>query len=137
MRYAIDAATLVALAQDPRALAGHRLVAPNSLRTRALELVLSQVRAGTLDEQDVRALHERITETPVRLLGDRVSRGRAWRLARDAGWPDLQDAELLAVASLQADALVTADAELIAKAAGLVPVVDYDALFAPDPAQPE
>lgn len=134
MRYAIDAATLVALAQDPRTMADHRLVAPNSLRTRALELVLSQVRAGTLAEQDVRGLHDRITEIPVRLLGDRVSRGRAWRLAREADWPDLQDAELLAVAVLQADALVTADPELISKADGLVPVANFDALFVPDPA---
>jgi predicted nucleic acid-binding protein len=133
MRYAIDAATLVALAQDQRPMADHRLVAPNSLRTRALELVLSQVRAGTLAEQDVRAMHDRITEIPVRLLGDRVSRGRAWRLAREADWPDLQDAELLAVAILQADALVTADPELISKAAGLVPVATFDALFVPDP----
>ncbi|MCE1174814.1 MAG: hypothetical protein LWW77_09450 [Propionibacteriales bacterium] len=134
MRYAIDAATLVALAQDDRPLANHRLVGPNSLRTRALEIVLSQVRAGALDEQDVRGLHDRITEIPVRLLGDRVSRGRAWRLARDADWPDLQDAELLAVASLQADALVTADPDLIAKAMGVVRVAAYDVLFVPDPA---
>ncbi len=134
MRYAIDAPTLLAIAQDGRALAGHRLVAPNSLRTRAQELVLIRVRAGTLDEQDARALHDRITEIPVRLLGDRVSRGRAWRLARDADWPDLQHAELLAVACLQADAVVTTDPDLISKAAGLVPVADYDDLFVPGPA---
>jgi hypothetical protein len=132
MRYAIDAATLLALAREPREVADHRLVGPNSLRTRALELVLAEVRAGTLAEQDVRPLQDRITEIPIRLLGDRVSRGLAWRLAREADWPDLQHAELLAVARLQADALVSTDPELIAKAHGRVPVADYEALFVSD-----
>ena len=132
MRYAIDAATLLALARDRRPVANHQLVGPNSLRTRALELALGEVRDGALAEQDARSLQDRITEIPLRLLGDRVSRGLAWRLARDADWPDLRDAEILAVARLQADALVTTDPALIAKAAGVVTVADYEALFVAD-----
>jgi predicted nucleic acid-binding protein len=43
----------------------------------------------------------------MRLLGDRVSRRTAWKIAREHGWETTYDAEYLAVAKLQADALVT------------------------------
>ena len=41
----------------------------------------------------------------------------------------LRDAEYLAVTSLQADALVTIDPDLAAKAEGVVPVAAVDALL--------
>jgi predicted nucleic acid-binding protein len=74
-------------------------------------------------------LHERITELRMRLLGDRVSRRTAWRIAVDRGWSTIQDAEYLAVAQLQADALVTVDSELAVKAAGVVPLAELRDLF--------
>jgi predicted nucleic acid-binding protein len=46
----------------------------------------------------------------------------AWRIARQHDWATLRDAEYLAIARLQADALVTVDADLAAKAADVVPV---------------
>ena len=58
----------------------------------------------------------------MRLLGDRVSRRAAWRIAMDHDWSTVLDAEYLAVAKLQADALVTLDPELARKAAGVVPL---------------
>ena len=129
MRYAIDAPTFLWVARHDGQLAGHQLVAPNSLRTRALELLLHEVREGRLDDQQALQIHERLTELKVRLLGDRVSRRVAWDLAREHGWPDLHDAEYIAVARLQADALVTVDAGLAEKAAGLVPVAELGDLY--------
>jgi hypothetical protein len=48
----------------------------------------------------------------MRLLGDRVSRRTAWRIAREHGWETTFDAEYLAVTKLQADGLVTIDFRL-------------------------
>jgi hypothetical protein len=55
----------------------HQLVAPNSIRSEALEILLSDVRAGLRPESDALGLHERMTEVKMRLLGDRVSRRTA------------------------------------------------------------
>lgn len=129
-RFAIDATTFLYVARQERRLApSHQLVAPNSLRTRALELLLTEVRLGRLDEHEALLIHERLTELKVRLLGDRVSRRMAWTLARQHGWDGLGDAEYLAVARLQADALVTIDEALASKAAGLVPLASLDDLY--------
>lgn len=73
--------------------------------------------------------HDRVTEMKVRLLNDRVSRGTAFRIARERGWDSLRDAEHLAITRLQADALVTVDAELAAKAEGTVTVAPLSALL--------
>jgi predicted nucleic acid-binding protein len=107
----------------------HQLVAPNSLRSRSLELLLKEVRAGELDDREALEIHERLTELKVRLLGDRVSRRTAWGLARQFDWKNLADAECLAVTKLQADALVTIDAELASKAADVVPLAPLDHIF--------
>jgi predicted nucleic acid-binding protein len=71
-----------------------------------------------------------MTQVKIRLLGDRVSRSVAWKIARQHGWNDLRDAEYLAVAKLQADALITVDEGLAARAQDIVPVADVSALFA-------
>ena len=65
----------------------------------------------------------------IRLLGDRVSRGLAWKLAEQLDWDDTSDAEFVSVAKLQADAFVTLDPELAARAADEVTVAPYEALF--------
>ena len=131
-RYVIDGPTLVQLVESGHTVdPSHQLVAPNALRSEALELLLDRVRAGELSEKDALALHEGITRTKVRLLGDRVSRATAWRIARQRDWPTLRDAEVLAVTKLQADALVTVDPALAAKADGVVPLASYDVLLVP------
>jgi predicted nucleic acid-binding protein len=130
-RFAIDPVTFVLVARSEQEIAGsHHLVAPNSLRTRALELLLAEVRGGQLDDRAALQIHERLTGVKVRLLGDRVSRRVAWDLARENGWDDLGDSEYIAVARLQADALVTTDRSLAAKAEGLVPIASVEELFA-------
>lgn len=129
-RFAIDPETFVLVARSTREIAdSHQLVAPNSLRTRALELLLPEVRAGQLDDRTALQVHERLTEIKVRLLGDRVSRRVAWELANENGWDDLGDSEYIAVARLQADALVTINPSLAAKADGLVPLASVEDLF--------
>jgi predicted nucleic acid-binding protein len=128
-RYVIDAVTLLhVLDTDVRIDPGHQLVAPSSLRSEALQLLLRQVRSGEREEQAALAVHERITETKVRLLGDRMSRGTAWKIARQQGWDGLREAEYLAVTKLQADALVTVDPELRARAEGIVPIAPVESL---------
>jgi predicted nucleic acid-binding protein len=132
-RFGIDASTFLVLVRDGRAVdPAHQLVAPGSLRTDALELLLTEVREGRLEEREALELHQRLTEVKVRLLGDRVSRRTAWDLARRHGWADLRDAEILAVTRLQADALVTVDPELAAKADGIVGLAAVDDLWGPD-----
>jgi len=131
-RYVIDAPTLLHLVDarlrvDP----GHQLVAPNSIRSEALELLLRDVRAGRRTEAAALAAHERITEIKMRLLGDRVSRRTAWQVARQHDWDRLRDAEYIAITRLQADALVTVDPSLAATAQGAVAVAAIDNLLTP------
>ncbi len=130
-RFVIDAATLLYAVEAGRALeTAHQLVAPGSIRSQALDLLLTRVRDGELAESEALALHERITEVKIRTLSDRVSRRTAWNLARKRGWDTLRDAEHLALVKLQADALVTVDEHLATLAEGLVPLGRVEDLFA-------
>src|SRR5215204_4775714 len=122
-RFVIDAPTLLHLvANNVHISPSHQLVAPNLIRSQALSLLLEAVRDGGLTEDLVLQHHERLTELKMRLMGDRVSRRTAWKIARDQGWRTTYDAEYLAVTKLQADAMVTVDRALAAKAEGLVPL---------------
>lgn len=131
-RYVIDATTLLYLVDvDCRIDPDHQLVAPNCIRSHALELLLGEVNAGKRSDRAAMAAHERMTEIKMRLLGDRVSRRTAWRIARQNGWDSLADAEYIAVAKLQADALVTFDARLTSRAQDIVTVASVDDLLIP------
>ena len=131
-RYVIDAATLVRIvAEEVTVSSSHQLVAPNAIRSQALELLLRAVRRGEITEAEALARHTRLTELKMRLLGDRVSRRTAWDIAQDQGWDTIADAEYLAVCRLQADALVTIDPEMQRAARGIVPTAPFDALVAP------
>jgi predicted nucleic acid-binding protein len=128
----IDAPTLLHLVEAGLHVhPGHQLVAPNSIRSEALELLLRDVRAGKRTEAAALEAHERMTGIKMRLLGDRVSRRTAWQVAREHGWNTLRDAEYLAVTRLQADALVTVDPSLAAAARGVVTVAAIDELLTP------
>lgn len=112
-RLAIDAPVALRLARENRTVAaGHQLVGPGCLRSDALALLYEQVRAGELPEAEAMSLLDRLTTTKMRLLADRVSRRVAWKVAGELGLPDTRRAEYVAVAVLQADVLVTGDAEL-------------------------
>jgi predicted nucleic acid-binding protein len=128
-RFAIDPPTLLRLAiSEDEVTSAHRLVAPSAVRSHALNQLLEQVRNGVLSEEEALALHERITRMKIRVLGDRASRRTAWQIARQSGG-SIFDAEYVAIARLQADALVATDHRLSAMAADFVPLAAYEALF--------
>ena len=122
-RFVIDAATLLHVVADRVPVAPvHQLVAPQILRSQALDLLYGAVRRGELTEEAALDRHEAMTGVKVRLLGDRVSRRVAWRIAREHGLDSTVDAEYLAVTRLQADLFVTIDPAARARAEGVVPV---------------
>jgi predicted nucleic acid-binding protein len=128
-RYVIDAPTLLHLVADGVQVSPkHQIVAPNLIRSQALSLLLEAVRNGELTEDQALLRHERFTELKMRLLGDRVSRRTAWKIAREQGWDTTYDAEYLAVAKLQADALITIDPAMASRAKNLVPLAQLEAL---------
>ncbi len=129
-RFTVDPPTLLLLAERPHELdPAHRLVAPNAIRSQALDLLLAGVRRGDLSEKGALALHDAMTGIKMRLLGDRVSRRVAWQIAREHDWETIAEAEYLAVAKLQADALVTVNRDLAARASGIVPLEPVSVLF--------
>lgn len=129
-RFAIDASTALRIVLEDRlAPAKHDLVGPVVLRSHVLSSLYRQARAGQLDEKAARAALDRLATMKIRLLGDRVSRATAFRIAGSVDWEDTELAEYLAVATLQADVLVTDDSELRRAASGLIPVDGYDALW--------
>jgi hypothetical protein len=127
-RYVVDAATLPHLIETGAHIdSRHEFVAPNLIRSEVLALLLQAVRSGRLSD-DVASRHvDKIAEIKMRLLGDRVSRRTAWRLAREQGWDTTSPAEYLAVTRLQADAFDTVDsavAEVAAALVGVAPVAE-------------
>lgn len=120
MRVAIDAATALRIVREGVDVGEHQLVGAGALRSQAMQLLYAAVRAGELTEADGRAQLELLAGLKMRLLADRVSRATAWRLAARLDWDEIAPAEVLAVASLQADVLVTDDPELAAAAEGVV-----------------
>jgi predicted nucleic acid-binding protein len=130
-RFGIDAPAAVRLARERLVVpAKHQLVAPNLLRSQALAMIYGEYRRGDIDRDESRVLLDGITTMKVRLLGDRVSRGRAFTIAEQLGLDDTARAEYIAVAQLQADALVSLDPELARLGAGLVRIATFDELFA-------
>jgi len=129
-RWAIDAVTALRLVREDPGLGGRRpLVGPSVLRSHALSILYGDVRRGVLDEATARAHLDGVATLKVRLLGDRVSRAVAWRVARELDAPDTAVAEYVAVAMLQADVLVAGDAGVVAAAEGRVPLVAYEDLL--------
>ena len=96
-RYVIDAPTLMyLLATGVQVAPEHQLVVPHLLRSKALSLLYEAVRRGELTREEAQERHELLTAMKTRLLGDRVSRAVAWRIAEERGWDTTYDAEYLA-----------------------------------------
>ncbi|HEY4226231.1 MAG TPA: type II toxin-antitoxin system VapC family toxin [Pseudolysinimonas sp.] len=130
-RYVIDAAAAIEIARADRPLDGaHSLVAPSLLRSQVLSTLYRAVRSDQLSRQEGQLLLNRVTELKIRLLGDRVSRGTAWKIAEELGFDDTADAEYLAVTRLQADALIALDPQLAERARGTVPLASIHELYA-------
>ena len=100
----------------------HGLTAPTLLRSQVLALVYESVRRGEIDERAGRKILDDIRGLRIRFLGDRSLEDNAWRLAVEMNWPDVHQAQYIALTQLQADALVTADDELAAAASAFVTV---------------
>src|SRR5215213_7147912 len=134
-RFVIDAPTLLHLvANNVHISPSHQIVAPNLIRSQALSLLLEAVRHGDLTEDLPHLqLGEALMVLKMRLLGDRVSRRTAWRIARERDLETTFDAEYLAVTKLQADALVTVTPALAIKAKGVVPLAPVEALTVDQP----
>jgi predicted nucleic acid-binding protein len=125
-RLAVDAVTALRIIRDdPGIDQRYRLVGPAVLRSDVLSLLYREVRGGVLSDKDARAQLDGLATLKIRLLGDRVSRATAWKLARQRDGEDVSAAEYVAVAVLQADALVAGDAAIAAMAEGLVDLADY------------
>ena len=131
-RYVVDAPTVLQLVADGIEVGPeHQLVAPSLIRSQALALLFDAVSRGDLTEEAALRRHDVLTKLRMRLLSDQVSRRTAWRIAREQGWESTYDAEYVAVTRLQADALVTVDPTLAAKAKGVVPLAPFDLLRRP------
>ncbi|MFE7846672.1 type II toxin-antitoxin system VapC family toxin [Microbacterium sp. NPDC057407] len=128
-RFAIDSPIALRLIRENVNVSNeHQLVAPAILRSHALSALYREVREGRMDAAAGRRALDGVAELKVRLLGDRVSRATAWKIAEQLDWGDTSLAEYLAVAKLQADALVTDDDVLAAAAEGIVPLASWDDL---------
>lgn len=129
-RYAIDALTAIRLVEEGATVPNaHQLVGPKVLQSRALSIVYGRVRRGELERDAAVTILDGITTMKIRLLGDRVSRGVAWKIAEQLDWDDTADAEFVSVAKLQADAFVTLDPALAKKVGGIVTVAPFEELL--------
>ena len=128
-RFVVDAGAVLRLASEGIEVpAKHELLAPTLLRSQTLSGLHEAVERGELTADVARDRLARIGRMPIRLLGDAVLRRRAWEIADKLGWASTYDAEYIALTQLQADALVTMDAELARSAEGIVATASIDAL---------
>jgi predicted nucleic acid-binding protein len=119
--FVIDAAVAIDLATGGATIPSeHSLTAPTLLRSQVLALVYESVHRGEIDERAGRKILDDIRRLRIRFLGDRSLEDHAWRLADKLNWPDIHQAEYIALTQLQADALVTLDDKLAAAARAFV-----------------
>ena len=128
-RFVVDAGAVLHLVSAGIEVSGeHELLAPTLLRSQVLSALHEAVARGELPADVALDRLARIGRLPIRLLGDGVLRRRAWTLADQLGWASTYDAEYVALTQLQADALITLDAELARGVEGFVATVSIDAL---------
>src|SRR5215472_1340012 len=129
-RYVIGPDVAVRLARDQAVIRGeHQLLAPALLRSQVLSLLYQAVRRGELTRRDAEAQLAYVHGLPIRLADDLVLDNVAWKAAGLLGWPDTLDAEYVALAQLQADALITLDRHLADAVRDLVTVAPVEALY--------
>jgi predicted nucleic acid-binding protein len=128
-RFVVDSGAVRLLASEGIEVPDeYELLAPTLLRSQTLSDLHEAVHRGEVPAEVAREQLARIWRMRIRLLGDAVLRRRAWELADRLGWASTYDAEYVALTQLQADALVTADAELARSVEGLVETASIDAL---------
>jgi predicted nucleic acid-binding protein len=128
-RYVIGPEVAIRLAEDRAVIRGeHQILAPVLLRSQVLSLLYQAVRRGELTRNDAEQLLSYVHGLPIRLADDLVLRNVAWKAASLLGWPDTFAAEYVALAQLQAAALITLDRHLAGAVRDLVPVAPIEAL---------
>jgi predicted nucleic acid-binding protein len=131
-RYVVDCEVLLRIAAgEIEVAAGHQLLAPTLVRSQALAAMYAAARRGQVSAAEGRARVQRINSLKVRFLGDKVLQANAWEIAEQLAWETTYDAEYVALTRLQADALVTANADLARAVAGIVATAPIDALRTP------
>jgi predicted nucleic acid-binding protein len=129
-RYVIGPDVAIRLARDQAVIRGeHQLLAPALLRSQVLSLLYQAVRHGELTRRDAEVQLAYVHGLPIRLANDLVLDNVAWKAAGLLGWPDTLDAEYVALAQLQADALITLDRHLADAVTDLVTVAPIEALY--------
>jgi predicted nucleic acid-binding protein len=128
-KFVVDAGAVLHLANaEIEVSSAHELLAPTLLRSQTLSLLHEAVQRGEIPADVARDQLARIGRIKIRLLGDAVLRRRAWEVADRLGWPSTYDAEYVALTQLQADALVTLDADLARSVEGIVATAPIEAL---------
>ena len=128
-RYVIGPDVALHLAQERTVIRDeHQLVAPALIRSQMLSLLHQAVGRGEMTKKEAAQRLAYVRGLRLRLLGDRVLHSVAWDVADQLGWSDTFDAEYVALAQLQADALVTLDEQLAQDVAELVRVAPVDEL---------
>jgi predicted nucleic acid-binding protein len=128
-RFVVDCGVVLRLAGEGIEVpAEHELLAPTLLRSQTLSRLHEAVHGGEISADVALDRLNHIWAMPIRLLGDAVLRRKAWALAEQLGWAETYDAEYVALTQLQADALVTLDAELVRRVEGIVPTATIEAL---------
>ena len=117
-RYVLHAPVVLALLEQGRELPTDRTwLAPTLMRSEVLDHLYRAARGGRIADDEALDRLATFARMKIRYLGDKVLRRRAWSIAKRLGWDGTAAAEYLALTDLQADALVTLDAELAAAAA--------------------
>ncbi len=104
----------------------HEVLAPTLLRSQTLSALHEAVHRGEIPADVAREHLARIGRMPRRLLGDAVLRRRAWEVADQLGWASTYNAEYVALTQLQADGLVTMDADLARAVEGIIATATVD-----------
>ena len=129
-RFVVDPGTVLHLAGSGVEVgSAHKLLAPTLLRSQTLSALHEAVQRGEIPADVARDRLARIGRLPIRLLGDAVLRRRAWEVADELGWASTYNAEYVALTLLQADALITLDAELARSVEGIVATASIDMLL--------
>jgi predicted nucleic acid-binding protein len=128
-RFVIDSGTALQMASASVSVSPeHELLAPTLWRSQTLSETYEAVRRGEITAEIARERLDYINRLKIRLLGDAVLRRVAWKVAEQLDLPTTYEAEYIALTQLQADALVTMDAELARRVEGVVATATIDAL---------
>lgn len=129
MRYVVRHDALLLLADsEARVDRKHELLAPSSSRSHVLSLLHERVHRGELGADVAAQRLAYVRGLRLRLLGDAVMQRVAWEVADRLGWPTTYDAEYIALTILQADALITTDADVLAAAREIVTVAGVESI---------